>query len=269
MQSSENILTSVIGHPYPWFALRQHLSSCVLLTGPDSIGKRQLATSLKSHWQVNDQDFVIHDNLFVDDARELISFSQTKPFGPRKFVVVGLDDASDAALNVLLKLCYSLPSDFNIMMFASKPTLETLVSRAHVYAMGYLSDAHVYEILLLQGWAPQKALRASKFAHGQMKNALNFANDDYAKAVATNMIKAFALADENLFRAAIAELNPKSLDLLRVWASEASTGRWHTFDETDNFGVTNAAVIRRLMIELNRDVRPKLLLKTMWNDLVM
>lgn len=262
-----NLISNFVGHKFVRIYLEKILPPVTLLQGPDSIGKRTLSHHLAAHHGALGVDLLVLDWLSTGSAREVVWSSHTAPHGRMKLVLMNLDGATDAAQNVLLKTLEGPPGNFKVIMRASEPVMPTITSRAHVFQMGLLSEIDLYQILVAKGMTSVSAQNCARAGCGQVQRAIASGVEDFRKVIVLNIVKAFAQGDRNLFNHSLDDATEDVLELLRTWAHEANTGRWRIFNPDSCFGI-QARMLRRMMIELNKGIRPKILLKTMWDDLI-
>src|ERR1044072_1522162 len=172
-------MTRYIGHADAVAALRRELPPVTLLIGPPSVGKWTLTHHLADHHQVGMVDRAIYpDGLNADAARSLISFSGRPPCGPSKLVPARLDHSSDAALNALLKTLEEPPPTARFLLTHSctltgrSSVPPTVVSRAHRYFLGLLSNEEVRDVLIGTGMSATAATKAAALGRGQVAAAL-------------------------------------------------------------------------------------------------
>lgn len=94
-------------------------------------------------------------------------------------------------------------------------------------------------------------------------------NQDFAKASVLSVLKAVSLKDRGLLNKAAAGFNRDSLDMLQIWIYEAITGKWDQFSEEESYGlIKDPNFARRLLLCYNPDIRPRLLVKTMFDGIL-
>lgn len=260
-----------IGHKFAVAALCKGLPRCALLIGPDSVGKRTLSLELAKFHKIVDADLCEIEKLRMPDARALGEWSRQMPIrSAQRLAVVDLDGSSVQALNAMLKTLEEAPESFRAILRATAgyKLLDTVVSRCEVFHLGYLQELEVHDVLIAKGMSSTEAMKLSWKSGGQMSVALGGHNQDYAKTIAVNVVKAFANGDKNLFDHAIEDVNEDVLKWMRVWSLEVNTGKWKHFKADQRFGMKQRE-LSLIMIKLQKDVRVKLLLKSMWDDLIV
>ena len=114
-------------------ALERELPPATLLLGPD-VGPMLTAayrSALKTHL-VCRADVLIRRHMSAGDARFIVKFAQTAPFGTFKVVAFPLDGATAQAQNILLKVLEEPPPTVRFILVASARPLPTIVSRCQV-----------------------------------------------------------------------------------------------------------------------------------------
>ncbi len=154
------------------------------------------------------------EQLDVTSARHVRSQAYIRPFGKAvKVILIGLDGASAAAQDILLKVLEEPPGYIRFILAASLPPLDTVVSRCRV---------------LVQGQAPEPGTDPEQDAARQvMATAVRAARDSHAELRAT--------ATEKWGDAHTAQL--------RAWAAERAADRWLQFDENFIPGVSIAQAL--------------------------
>lgn len=261
----------IFGHVRVREELENALPSVALLKGPRSVGRHTLVKYLVHHHGYKQWDVRWIAKLTVDESRELKEFAATTGMGRAgKLVVVDLDGASGAALNALLKLLEEPPGAIKFILIASRRVLDTIASRCNHYPMGLLTEQEVYNILTQRfRREPKAARKAAEVSGGQMARAMTAGDQDYSRVVVLSVLKAIAERDPDLLEMAAQNWDRISSDLLVRWATEAMTGRWTVFDESETFGLHTERVVQlRILRGMALDARPKLQLRAVVEPLV-
>jgi hypothetical protein len=113
-------------------ALERDLPPATLLLGPDL---HQMVNAAK--WSTNGSGLIQADRLIARhvsaaDARGIVRFAQTAPFGPFKLVIAVLDGSTPQAQNILLKVLEEPPPTIRFILVATERPLPTIVSRCRV-----------------------------------------------------------------------------------------------------------------------------------------
>ena len=113
-------------------ALERELPPATLLLGPDlDLMLRAAYHAVRRHGVVQ-ADRVIIRRLSAADARNLVRFARTAPFGPFKAVTIVTDEASEQAQNILLKVLEEPPETIRFILIATRRPLPAVVSRCQV-----------------------------------------------------------------------------------------------------------------------------------------
>lgn len=248
-----------VGHDTARHALEAALPPVVLLRGPASVGKRSLAVHLARHHGVAKIDTRAVTRLTAEVARDLRDWAFRAPSGPGKAAIIRLDDATDAALNVLLKVLEEPPAPARFLLTATRPTLDTIASRAACYPLGYLSAAELTKVLVERlGMDPRLAPRAVARGRGSVRAALASVQAEPERAWVLGVLKALIDRDADLLDQALTAWDQAAHDLLKAWAIEAVTGRWRVFTGTEAPGLLGGDIPLRLVRGLGLAGRPRL-----------
>jgi hypothetical protein len=177
---------NLVGHN----ELRKHLltdelPAVVLIEGAAGIGKSLIAREVAYQIakpaeriivgetictkQLNDQ---LHthsrecQSMTSSVARHIVTRCQIKPRGQRA-IVFDAGKATNDALNILLKLLEEPPDRTHFLLYASKPVLPTVASRAVRFNARPLQDQEVVHLLVERGVPVERAVRASRWATGR------------------------------------------------------------------------------------------------------
>lgn len=180
------------------------LPPALLLLGP---GSWDAALSL---YEANRSSFSTKvEKLDIELARYVRAQAYIKPFGREvKVILIGLDGASAAAQDTLLKLLEEPPSYVRLILAAALPPADTVVSRCRV---------------LVQGTAPEPGTDPETDAARQtVAAAVRAARDGHAELLA----------------ATTAKWGDVHTAQLRAWAAERAADRWLQFPEDFITGVS-------------------------------
>jgi DNA polymerase-3 subunit delta' len=201
---------------------RDTLPPCLVLTGPDGVGKRQVALALAEMLNCEaltaaraDDPAVspdacgvcgaclriargVHVDVIViepgetgairvDAVRAVVSQAAFRPFEGRRRVVI-FDDADrlvPAAQNALLKTLEEPPSASVFLLVTSRPhlLLDTVRSRCPEVRFGGLHTEEIADILVARHqFDPTTALAAAASADGSVARALETGSDEHLQA---------------------------------------------------------------------------------------
>jgi len=125
--------------------------------------------------------------------------------------------------------------------------LPTVSSRCTTFELGALSVGELEMIYRQQGLSQAKAVRAARFARGQVARGYQADADDSPRVQAANLAKALAMRDHDLFDAVFASWDDACTTILVTFLTECLTQRWNTFTEADTAGLHHD---RRLLWQL-------------------
>ncbi len=246
-------MSAVIGHTEIRRLLEQELPPVTLLRGPQAVGKWTLAMHLATFHQVRPVDqMVIADKLTVAAARALIGFVGTAPFGTLKLVVANLDDASEAALNALLKTLEEPPRTARFLLVASRPVPATVLSRAFVYTLGLLTDEQVRQVLIAQGMSAATAVRSAAHGRGQLVRARAAVQYERQRTTVLAVMRAVATHDSELFETNIRDWDDVCKELLFRWLVEALTREPLLYAPPEFYGFDQRPdLVRKILLRMS------------------
>lgn len=118
-------------------ALAASLPPVTLLLGDHFLEYGALLGALQKHYQYGQADWLrLSMPVTAAAARKVAAHVDAAPFGPFKLVTVVMDEASEQAQNILLKVLEEPPGTSRFILMASMPPLETIMSRAQVFRFG-------------------------------------------------------------------------------------------------------------------------------------
>jgi len=245
------VVTRVVGHGKVRRMLEHSLPAVSLLIGPLNVGKRTLARHVMNYYQVISADRYIVDKLTADEARNIGQFVRIAPYSVRRVVVINLDDASEAALNIMLKILEEPPSTAHFILVSSHAPLATIASRAHIFRCGLLRSSQVTDILVSLGLSPHEAHVVAVASNGRVI-LREFDEFESARARVLGVLKSIADHDTELFSRSCNLFTEVARILLIQWLHEAITGRWSMFSEVESFGLTQQPkIVRRMILALS------------------
>jgi hypothetical protein len=162
---------------------------------------------------------VVVSSLTVDAVRDIqMQAYRAVPASERfRAFLVSLDGASEQALNALLKVLEEPPDSARFILTATRPVLDTIVSRCHVIVLG--SQAH--------GVAEMDA---------RVRGAVSAA------------VKAARTGQPARLSPAMRGWDGSCTTALGVWAAEAVSGRWRVFEPGFAPGVTTEQAFQVLTV---------------------
>lgn len=241
---------TTIGHEAVREELERNLPPVTLLIGPRSTGKTTLAHHLVRHhkcrWSMD------YGQLTAGLAREVVESSPIRR-SALDVRIIDLDNSTEAAQNILLKVLEEPPAHCRFILIASSPPLPTIISRSQVHRMGLLTDAQVARVLQEHcGVTSQHAAEmAAARARGQVAPAIASAEDkeaDRVMSVVSAAIRAALQGDTGgaAMSLALRSWTEEHTVVLRRWATEAASGRWAVFTPGLAPGLPPAAALRVL-----------------------
>jgi DNA polymerase III delta prime subunit len=241
-------MTVLIGHQRALEALRATGAPVVLLLGPESVGKRVMATRVAIERGAGELSFLYVPELTAERAREAAVFT-SRSAGQLKVVLIDMDGSSDHVQNILLKTLEEPPPDTWFILVASRPPQPTIISRSEVIHFGLLTDDQVESFLVTRcGVDPVLARAQAPLGAGRVAPALA-GLDSSARARVSSVLRALAEQDGAKLDAALRDWDAESHQLLGQWAAEAAVERWRIFEPAfgQGFGQREARRILGLL----------------------
>jgi len=252
----------LIGHRDVVLAVRDHLPPVTLLLGPPGVGKWLAARVIAGLHHYPEHDvYQNKSGLKSGNAEDIQRFAQTAGATPAgKLVMACLDESSEAAQAMLLKVLEEPPPGVKFLLTASQPPLPTVVSRCQVLRCGLLTPEQVEQVLVAQGVEARKARTASVICGGSVSGALALA--DSAEPVLQRVKQALKAASDKspgefsrIFRG-LPYQEPwadRHHRLLACWAAEAVAGRFMVFkvDDVPQLSRPSAQYMLTMLTSLN------------------
>lgn len=198
--------------------------------------------------------------LTSDDARSVVRFALASPLGVRRLAIIRLDQATPAALHVLLKTLEELPPTTHIILIATEMPLETIVSRAEMFRFSLLTEEQVEDVLLQRKFKPTEARRWASLSGGQVRKALDLVEDLDAKITVLSAVRAIRERDANGLDNLATKWTDQHSDLLGALCREAITGRWRIFSDAEVEGMGKKLPLS-ILYALRPEIRPRLVVR--------
>lgn len=257
-------MSTIIGHRDVLSRIEVEKPPVSIFLGPESVGKWTAAEYLRGVWRVDEGDTLRVPNLTMDAARDVVQFSSVAPSAsPKRLVIIRIPSVSTPSGEVLLKTLEegTETTDFILIAQTATAVVPTLWSRATVYQFGFLTEEDVASVLLGRNFQDGEARRLAALAGGQIRRALSVVNSRDLKSVVLLVLKAFRELDTTALEAAASKWTDDHTSLLAQWCQESITGRWRVFLPEES-GIQGRAVPLKILLALNSDVRPKLLVRS-------
>lgn len=241
-------MPGVIGHHSQLEALRHSSSPVVLLLGPDSVGKRVLATQVAAERGEGRLGFRYIEHLTAEYAREAATWAG-RASGLFKVILIDMDGAQHHVQNILLKTLEEPPPDSWFILTATHHPQPTIISRCEVIRFGILDEAEVERILVERcGLDPAIARTQAPLGAGRVAPALAGV-DSSARAKVSSVLRALAEQDGAKLDSALRDWDIEAHHLLGQWAAEAAVDHWRVFEPAfgQGFGQREARRILGLL----------------------
>jgi hypothetical protein len=232
-----------------------------LFQGPRSVGKWTAAEWCRWRLDIGEGDTLRLSKLRVADAEALTRFSLAAPFGSGRLAIVQMDGATVAASNHLLSVLEEIPSTTRVILVASRPVLDTLVSRAEVFPFHLLSAADVASVLMSKRRMKEsQAEEWAKHAGGQVFRALLHAEHAENKPLVLQAVRAIREREPETLERLADKWKDEHTALLTRWANEAMTQRFALYTE-EEATIVDRSVPMKILMALRADVRPRLVVR--------
>lgn len=234
----------------------------LLFLGPQSVGKWTLARHLIRVWGVPDSDVIMCHKLSMDVARELSETLQFyPPSGDFRVIVIRYDGSTWPVLNVLLKTMEAASNVNHFILVGSALLPGTITSRCQVYRLSLLSTQEVEQILLDRRFSPTEAKRLAAASGGQVRDALNHADDSELRTTTLAAVRALTEHDPAALDALAARWTVENTAMLATLCHEVITKRWAMFASSEVEGFPKPMALKILTV-LRADIRPRLTVRS-------
>lgn len=253
-------MTTVIGHTSAVARVEVQRPAVSLFLGPSSVGKWSVAEYLRGVWRVDEADTLRIERLSMGNVRSVVDFAQRAAAGDRRLVVIRLDGATEAPLNVLLKTLEEGHESTDFILISEDAPMATIATRATVFRFGFLADHEVEEVLIERNFRPEDAQRYASMSGGQVSRALDVVNKRDVRHGVMIAVRAFRDADPAVLESAAKEWTEDHTSLLATWCRECLTGRARIFSEEEL--VSGRRLPFLVLQALSTNVRPRLLVRS-------
>lgn len=248
----------MIGHAAIRLLLERGLPPVTLFLGPPSVGKWTLAEHLRRHHGYHDDEVLRVRRIDVAAARQIRDTVVRASFGVGRLVIASLDGITAPSAHVLLKTLEELPETARVILVADGPVLDTVVTRAQVFAFDLLTDAEVEQVLttgyFTPGIRPEEARKLAARSGGTVAAALAArpgTPEQETKALVLRTLRALREQNEAALLLSARDWSDGATELLTAWCHEAISGRWRLFSAAEA-----ALIDRRLPIRILAALRP-------------
>jgi hypothetical protein len=236
------------------------LPTAALFVGPRSVGKWTAAEHLRRAGHVAVGDVLRLHRLSVDDARSGVRFATSAAAGLDKLVIARLDDATPAALVVLLRALEESDPTVHFILVSENMPPDTITSRTVVQHFPLLTEQQVFEVLCLLKKNPAEARVLAARAGGQVSRALALAEQGEVKIGVLAVLRAFREHDPSVLDALAPKWSDQHTALLEAWCREQVTGRWRIFTQEES-GMEGSKTALRILTAIRVQVRPRLVVR--------
>lgn len=182
----------VVGHSEVLSSIPNPLPSCLLLLGPEGVGKRHIAHALARATGAKGADLQRLGRLDKAGAKELVRHHSSYPLtSPTKATIADLTKSSPEALNSILKILEEPPGYSRIILHSDTEPLLTIKSRCFLVRFGSLSTEEVIEVLTRIGVPELKIEDSAKESRGRVSVALDYARHYPSWKAVDSLLRAF------------------------------------------------------------------------------
>ena len=261
-------MVTVVSHSRIRRLVEEHRPNAMFFQGPDSVGKWTTAEWFREALSPVEGDILRTRYLSVDRARAVVSFLQTSPYGESRLAIVGIDDSTNAAQEVMLKAVEEISPAHWIIFVGEQDLIPPLLSRVLRYRFSYLSVSDIEAVLALKGFGEAKAARLAHAANGQVQNALDHHETQEKKIVVQAAVRSILEHDPKTLGQLVSRWSEDHTDLLAMMCREIITARWGAWTETEAEGVPKATALK-ILRSLRMNVRPRLIVQASLMSVLM
>lgn len=222
----------------------KRFSNAYIFSGPEGVGKKEIAQEFSSHILGVDidssPDFYLIEplkgekSIKIDQIRKLNSNMSLKPYGEYKiYLVDDADRMTIQAQNALLKTLEE-PSDYGIIILVTKneqTLLDTIRSRCVEIKFSPLDTEDVKSILIDRGVSTEVATVSAIFSRGSVGNAISISQNTklvelrtsleiYLEKILVSSDKYEAMAEFDTFKT-YSDSIFQIIDLLKIYIRDA------------------------------------------------
>lgn len=258
----------VVGHADVVRSLVRDFPPVALLWGPKSVGKWTAAEHARAENKIFEPDVLRIRRLGMDEARSVVDFaSRAAHTESGRAVLIDLDTGSASAQATLLKTLEDTGPSVHFLLTSSRSCPDTLRSRARQYTFGLLSSGEVAQVMRARGHSVAQSVRLGEQSGGQVRAALAALGMAENKSVVLAAVRALREGDSEALVALADRWRDEHTTLLVQWGHEAVSGRWRLFNDAES-GLSNTLLPLRVLIALRRDVRPRLVVRSVLADVL-
>lgn len=235
----------LLGHQGVIGALSSQLPPVSIITGPQSVGKRMIATYAAIKNNIPRLDFTEVKKLTVDESDRVKQFMLTRPSKNFKFALIDLDTASEPAIHDLLKLLEEPPTYARFSLISSRRVPATVLTRGQRYSVGLLGPDELYSILVEKNIPYAEAKKLSIL--GRVDLALKAYSDSFAKSTALNVLQSIADGDYALFVQAYKAVDENAANSILLALQESAAQKWTVFNPEHLGAFSNRGVALKVL----------------------
>lgn len=200
----------VVGHRAVLTKIPNPLPQCLVLTGPEGVGKRRSAYMFAAVSGAKGLDFQNLGHLTAEGARAVSDFHSTAPLmSPVKVTVADLTSAHPKAVNSMLKILETPPPYTRLILHTDVEPMLTIRSRCFVVRFGLLTEEEVRTVLERQKVPEHLIEDAAKFSEGRVSVALDYVRQFKARRLVQEILFSFAEGEAAIEKALSKALDPE------------------------------------------------------------
>lgn len=196
----------IIGHEKALKSIPNPLPQTMLITGPEGVGKRQIAKIFAVASGVDGLDFQNLGRLDKEASQQMLEHHSRYPLeSPVKTSIADLTGATPEALHSILKLLEEPPSYSRIILHSDTTPMLTIRSRCFSVQLGTLSDPEVREILSRLKTPEHLLDEAVKASQGRVSRALAYVEQRDSRKAVERILQAVAEQSGDLLESSLRE----------------------------------------------------------------
>lgn len=195
-----------------------------LLVGDAGVGKKTLVQRVLSE-VASDALITIYPSLAIGDVRSIRQQVLRKAMSLRIFSIDG-DDASIQAYNAMLKILEEPPPGVVFIITASKPPIQTVVSRCTYLMVPPLTGDELKSVLAFKGMSERAIASIASQAYGSVTGAMRVYEKFEEKRRLVPFLKALKERDLNFVMGQVKTIRREDISLLVELSDDVLMSRY-------------------------------------------
>ncbi len=196
----------IVGHSKVLKSIPNPLPQTLLITGPEGVGKRQIAKVFAVASGVEGLDFQNLGRLDKEQADAMLEHHSRYPLESSvKTTIADLTKATPEAVHSILKLLEEPPAYSRIILHSDTTPLLTIRSRCFSVQVGTLSDVEVREVLTRLKTPEHLLDEAVKASQGRVSRALAYVEQRDSRKAVEKILQAVAEQSGDMLESSLRE----------------------------------------------------------------